>query len=185
MYVPYIISVIRSAKDEHAAEHSHEKQGAVAMHFILAIAAIFGIIVSARIALVNGEKIGLALGISPLALGVILFAFGTSLPELAISLSATFKKNADVTIGEVYASNIFTQFVVLGICALIRPIDISQSVLGFAMPFLILAAITIQIFITTGRRLNRIEAAILLIMYMVFAATNFFKVPSLDTLIGW
>lgn len=74
---------------------------------------------------------------------------------------------------------------VLGICALIRPINISQSVLGFAMPFLILAAITIQIFITTGRKLNRIEAAILMIMYIVFAATNFFNVPSLDILIGW
>lgn len=184
-YIPYIISVIRSSKSDVSQHYDHELKGNIFIHFVLAIVAIFGIIVSARLALDNGEKIGLALGISPLALGVILFAFGTSLPELAIALSATFKNKAEVTIGEVYASNIFTQFIVLGICALIRPIDISRSVIDFAMPFLILASVTIQIFITSGRRLNRAEAAILMIMYMVFAATNFFKVPGIDALIGW
>lgn len=184
-YIPYIISVIRSAKSDSSGHQAHDVKGNMVLHFVLAIVAIFGIIISAKIALEHGEKIGLALGISPLALGVILFAFGTSLPELAISLSATFKNKAEVTIGEVYASNIFTQFVVLGICALIRPIDISQSVIGFAMPFLILAGVTIQIFITSGRRLSRTEAAILMLMYCVFAATNFFKVPGLDALIGW
>lgn len=183
-YIPYIISVIRSSKKDTLEHQAHELSGNMVLHFVLAIVAIFGIIISARLALDNGEKIGLALGISPLALGVILFAFGTSLPELAISLSATFKNKAEVTIGEVYASNIFTQCVVLGTCALIRPIDISQSVIGFAMPFLILAGVTIQIFITSGRRLSRTEAAILMLMYVVFAATNFFKVPGLDTLIG-
>jgi cation:H+ antiporter len=183
-YVPYIITVIKKAKADRP-EKSEKPAGRIWLHALLSVAAILGVILGAKIALDNGEKVGLALGIPPLALGVILFAFGTSLPELAISLSATFKKKADVTIGEVYASNIFTQLVVLGVCALIRPIEISSGIIGFAMPFLILAGVFIQIFITSGRKLNRLEAAALMAMYAVFAASSFFKLPTLDALIGW
>ncbi|MCK7475609.1 MAG: hypothetical protein MZV49_24000 [Rhodopseudomonas palustris] len=106
-------------------------------------------------------------------MGVVLFAFGTSLPELAISLSATFGRKADVTIGEVYASNIFTQLVVLGICCLIAPIAVSGTLLAFAMPFLILASGVIQLFVTSGLRLNRLEALGLLGFYALFAASQF------------
>jgi len=183
-YVPYIISVIRKAVAERP-EPSGKPEGRIGLHVLLALVAIAGVILGAKLALDNGEKLGLALGIPPLALGVILFAFGTSLPELAISLSATFKKKADVTIGEVYASNIFTQLVVMGVCALIRPVEISSGILSFAMPFLVLAGVLIQIFITSRKTLNRWEAAVLMAMYGVFAATSFFKLPSLDALIGW
>jgi cation:H+ antiporter len=183
-YAPYIVTVIRDAM-KHKAQIQERPKGKMLVHGLLAIAAVFGVILSAKLALDNGENLGLALGIPPLTLGVVLFAFGTSLPELAISLSATFKKKADITIGEVYASNIFTQLVVLGICALIRPVEISSGVLGFAMPFLILAAVLIQIFITSGRKLNRFEAAALMGMYGLFAASNFFKLPTLDALIRW
>ncbi len=183
-YLPYIVSVILKARSQ-KSERREKPQGKMWLHVLLSIAGIAGIIISAKVALDSGQFLGLALGIPPLALGVILFAFGTSLPELAISLSATFKKKADVTIGEVYASNIFTQLVVLGICALVSPIAVSKEMLGFAMPFLILAAVLIQIFVTSGRKLNRIEAAVLMGMYGLFVASNFWKLPSLDSLIGW
>jgi len=183
-YIPYIITVMRAAKKD-AHEHHTKPEGRMPVHLLFAVAAIFGIILSAKLALDNGQKVGAALGIPPLALGVILFAFGTSLPELAISLSATIKNKASVTIGEVYASNIFTQLVVLGVCALIRPIEISTGIITFAMPYLILAGVVIQIFITSGRKLNRLEAAALMGMYILFAASNFFKLPGLDQLVGW
>ncbi|MCX7024536.1 MAG: sodium:calcium antiporter [Spirochaetes bacterium] len=183
-YVPYIVTVVRKAMLE-KDEHREKPEGKIWLHALLAVLAVLGIIVSAKLALDNGERLGLALGIPAVALGVILFAFGTSLPELAISLAATFRKKADVTISEVYASNIFTQLVVLGICALIRPIAISAGILGFAMPFLILAAVVIQIFITSGRILSRREAVILMLMYGIFAVSNFVPLPSLTKIIGW
>ncbi len=184
-YVPYLLTVIRDAMKEMKDAPRVKPEGRMWLHVLIAAAAIFGIIFSAKLALDNGEKLGLALGIPAVALGVILFAFGTSLPELAISLAATFKKNADVTIGEVYASNIFTQLVVLGICALMSPIDISAGILGFAMPYLVVAAVVIQMFITTQRLLSRWESAILMGMYALFAVSNFVKLPSLTQLIGW
>jgi cation:H+ antiporter len=128
---------------------------------------------------------GRALGIPALAMGVLLFSFGTSLPELTISLSATFKRKSDVTIGEVYASNIFTQLVVLGICCLIRPLTVDPSLVTFGIPFLILAAVVIQVFVTSGRKLNRFEAVGLLVFYALFAASQFRPLPSLESLLGF
>lgn len=187
LYIPYMLSVLKSAKS-HGPEHQESPDkniGKLVLNIFLALLGVGGIVLGAQLAVENGQIIGTAVGIPPLALGVILFAFGTSLPELAISLSATFKGKADVTIGEVYASNIFTQLVVLGLCCLISPIVVGGAILGFAMPFLILAAVMIQIFVTSGLRLNRLEAAGLLVMYIIFALTSFFPVPSLDALVGW
>lgn len=192
LYIPYIVTVLKAART--GAEDSLEvvepvkpakSIREVVLDMVFALAGIGGIVLGAKFAVDYGQALGEAAGIPPLALGVILFAFGTSLPEMAISLSATFKGKADVAIGEVYASNIFTQLVVLGVCALIAPIAVSQSILGFAMPFLVLAAVTIQVFITSGLRLNRIEALGLLGMYVVFALNSFHPLPGLDKLIGW
>ena len=185
-YIPYIVSVVRgSARGRESGATEGGKPGRMWLHVVLSLAAIAGIVLGARFALSSGQSLGEMAGIPALALGVILFAFGTSLPELSISLAATLRKKASVTIGEVYASNIFTQLVVLGVCALISPLAVSAKMLHFAMPFLILAAVIIQIFITSGRKLNRIEAAILLVLYAVFAVSSFMDLPSLDELVGW
>ncbi len=188
VYIPYIVTVLRAAAKEAKARGDVPRPidlRALLIHIAVALMAVAGVIVSSRMVLDSGEKLGLALGIPALAIGVILFAFGTSLPEMAIALSATIKRKADVTIGEVYASNIFTQLVVLGICCLISPIQVGDGLIGFAMPFLILAAGIIQIFVTTGLRLNRWEAAGLLILYLVFVLSNFTKLPSLEQLFGF
>lgn len=188
VYLPYIASVIRSAlKESREREKGAQTKNkrTLTLNIVLALAAVAGIVFASRITLESGEKLGLALGIPALAVGVILFAFGTSLPELAIALSATIKRKADVTIGEVYASNIFTQLVVLGICCLIAPIQVGEGLIGFAMPFLILASGIIQVFVTTGLRLNRWEAAGLLVLYGVFALSNFTKLPSLEQVLGF
>lgn len=188
LYLPYMVTVIRAAlREARAKKIQTERVGRrqLVVNLGLALLAVVGIIFSSKAALDNGEKLGLALGIPALALGVILFAFGTSLPELAISLSATFKKKAAVTIGEVYASNIFTQLVVLGVCCLIAPISVSEGLVRFAMPFLILASVIIQIFVTTGLKLNRWEAAGLLLLYGIFALSNFLKLPDLEKIFGF
>ncbi len=117
LYVPYIVSVIRQAKRESAESkqtEAIEKDKKIALHILVVLAAIGGIILGAKITLMGGESLGARLGISPLAMGILIFALGTSLPELAIALSATFKNKGDISIGEIYASNIFTALFVLG-----------------------------------------------------------------------
>lgn len=186
-YIPYVLGVLRTARegvDPARPEGPHRRRG-LALAITLSVVGIAGVIGGSKLALDSGTALGEAAGIPAIALGVVLFAFGTSLPELAISLSATFKRKADVTIGEVYASNIFTQLVVLGICCLIAPITVSPAMTRFAMPLLVLATVIIQIFVTTDLRIKRIEALGLLAFYAVFAASQFADLPSPEDLLGF
>lgn len=185
LYLPYVLSVLKTARVEDTREHATRAPAPRAKAAVFAALGIFIVIAGSKIALDSGASLGAALGIPPLAMGVLLFAFGTSLPELTISLSATFKHKSDVTIGEVYASNIFTQLVVLGICCVIRPITVEPALISFAMPFLILAAVVIQVFVTTGLKINRIEALGMLGFYVLFAISQFRPLPSLESLLGF
>lgn len=184
LYVPYILSVLKTAT--HGIEQPAGRSRRLpAVPFLLSVAGIAGVILASKLALDSGTELGVAMGIPTVALGVVLFAFGTSLPELTISLSATFRRKADITIGEVYASNIFTQLVVLGVCALWAPIEVSPAMVGFAMPLLILAAGVIQVFVTSDLRLVRWEAVGLLLFYAVFAAAQFTELPTIRSLVGF
>ncbi len=185
LYLPYVLSVLKTARVDDTHEHATRAPAPRAKAAVFAALGIFIVIAGSKIALDSGASLGAALGIPPLAMGVLLFAFGTSLPELTISLSATFKHKSDVTIGEVYASNIFTQLVVLGICCVIRPITVEPALISFAMPFLILAAVVIQVFVTTGLKINRIEALGMLGFYVLFAISQFRPLPSLESLLGF
>ncbi|HOS40650.1 MAG TPA: sodium:calcium antiporter [Spirochaetota bacterium] len=171
LYAPYIVTVIRDARRNRERDAATEAPARVRVAIAVALeaAGIAGVIVGANLALQSGQSIGAALGIPPLVLGAILFAFGTSLPEMSIALSATFKKKAEISIGEIYASNIFTALAVLGICAIIAPMTITDKrLLSFDIPFLILAGVIVQIFVTTGSRFNRLEALAILVLYLVF-----------------
>ncbi|OQB39082.1 MAG: Inner membrane protein YrbG [Candidatus Hydrogenedentes bacterium ADurb.Bin179] len=185
LYLPYVLSVLKTAREE--AQNSPDGPREISKLWTSSgtVLGIFCIIAGSKIALDSGAVLGRTLGISSVIMGVLLFAFGTSLPELTISLSATFKKKSDVTIGEVYASNIFTQLVVLGLCCLFRPIEVAPALISFAMPFLIVASVVIQLFVTSGRRLNRIEALGLLGFYFLFAASQFWPLPSLESVLGF
>lgn len=187
VYVPYVNSVLRKAHEsvEFPVADFARKRSRLSIAVLLVLVGIVGVAGSSRLAVDSGTTLGTAMGIPAIAMGVVLFAFGTSLPELAISLSATFKKKADVTIGEVYASNIFTQLVVLGICCLIKPIEIAEGMTRFAMPFLVLAAVVIQIFVTSDLKLKRLEAAGLLVFYFVFALSQLTELPSIESVLGF
>lgn len=186
VYIPYVLSVLKSARSQSGrTPPSGRSSTSIVRPALFSIVGIAGVIIGSKIALDSGSQLGAALGIPPLALGILLFAFGTSLPELTISLSATFKRKSDVTIGEVYASNIFTQLVVLGVCALIRPMTIDPSLISFAMPFLILAAVVIQIFVTTERKVNRLEALGILMFYALFAISQFRPLPTIESIVGF
>lgn len=184
LYTPYIIAVIRdaiqdSAKKKKTGSDRPAKNSKIALHFIIGIASILGIVYGAKTALVSGEAIGRAVGLSAVVLGIVIFAFVASLPELAIALAATFRKKSDITIGEIYASNIFTALFVLGLCALITPLILFENPLipsvlvKYDIPFLILAGVIIQIFVTTGSRLRRAEALLILALYVYFVLTHF------------
>lgn len=88
--------------------------------------------------LVKGAaSLAASIGISPLVVGLTVVAFGTSAPELAVSVMSAFKGQADLAVGNVIGSNIFNILVILGISAMIIPLTVHAQLVRFDVPVMI------------------------------------------------
>jgi cation:H+ antiporter len=88
--------------------------------------------------LVRGAaRLASAVGVSPLVIGLTVVAFGTSSPELAVSLIATAHGQADIAIGNVVGSNIFNVLFILGVSALVAPLAVSRQLVRLDVPIMI------------------------------------------------
>ena len=88
--------------------------------------------------LVRGaSKLAVAVGISPLLVGLTVVAYGTSTPELAVSVQAGLDGRPDVAVGNVVGSNIFNVLLTLGVCALLLPLAVAQQLVRREVPIMI------------------------------------------------
>ncbi len=88
--------------------------------------------------LVRGAaRLATTVGISPLVVGLTVVAFGTSSPELAVSVMSAYKGGADLALGNVVGSNIFNVLVILGLSAVIVPLVVAQQLVRFDVPVMI------------------------------------------------
>ncbi|MBL4695010.1 calcium/sodium antiporter [Candidatus Gracilibacteria bacterium] len=99
-------------------------------------------------------------------------AIGTSLPELAVSIIAIKKGKADIAIGNITGSNIFNILGVMGIPALIGPLEIPQEVITFHIPALLLVTI-LYIFITIDKEISQWEGITLLMLFVAYLGKTF------------
>ncbi|MEE8336374.1 MAG: sodium:calcium antiporter, partial [Candidatus Neomarinimicrobiota bacterium] len=77
------------------------------------------------------------LGVSDLAIGMSIVAFGTSLPELSTSVMAAFHREHGISIGNIIGSNLFNILSVLGIASMLSPLDAPHSIFSMEIPFMI------------------------------------------------
>lgn len=114
-------------------------------------------------------------GISETVIGLTIVAIGTSLPELVATLAAALKGRSDVAFGNIVGSNIYNILGILGVTALIHPITIPADVGITDWAVLIGSAILLVVFALTGRRITRLEGAILLTAYVAYTAFLFIR----------
>ena len=115
------------------------------------------------------------LGVSPLLVGLTIVAFGTSAPELAVSLTAALQGANEIAVGNVVGSNIFNLLVVAGLSAVVCPLVMDRTLMRRDWPLSLLAAVVLCVMIAPDLTLSRIEGIILLVF---FAATLFFQIRS-------
>lgn len=109
-------------------------------------------------------------------IGVTVVALGTSAPELVASIVAAVRKQSDISIGNLIGSNIFNVFAVIGITAIVTPIEVSDQVLNFDMLWMLgIAALLIPIFIF-GKRIGRFKGIILFLSYVAYVAVILMKI---------
>lgn len=107
------------------------------------------------------------LGVSPLVIGLTIVAFGTSLPELAVSVTAALSGSNEIAVGNVTGSNIFNLLVVAGVSAIIAPLTIDRFLIKRDWPASILAAALLGVFLLFGNNISRLEAVILLVIFAI------------------
>lgn len=133
---------------------------------ILGLAMLIG---GGQLVVDNAIQIAQHYGLSEKLIGLTILAAGTSLPELATSCVAAYKKNTDIAIGNVVGSNIFNIFFILGVTGLIHPIPYN-SAMNFDLKVLGASTVILLIFMFTlsTRKLDRWEAFLLLAGYIAY-----------------
>lgn len=134
----------------------------------------FGTLLVGADLLVDGSiEIARALGISEVVIGITLVAFGTSLPELAVSVVSVLKGEHGLAIGNIVGSNIFNMLAVIGVAAVIQPSPLAPSVLSLHM--FVMVAFTLVLFAMTydydGKsELSRVEGFALFAAYAAYSS---------------
>jgi len=120
--------------------------------------------------LIHGSvRLSLRLGITPLVIGLTVVAFGTSTPELFVSLRANLGGNGDIALGNIIGSNIFNIAVILGLAGLIHPITIASQLIRQDIPVMIAATILFVV-VSMGLVIERPEGAVLFALLLVYIA---------------
>ena len=132
------------------------------------------LVVSSRALVWGAVEIARTLGVSDLLIGLTIVAIGTSLPELASSIAAARKGENDLALGNINGSNLFNTLAVVGLAAIVSPMDAIEKAVAYRdMPLMI--ALTVALIVLGFRRkgdgrLNRIAGAILLVVYVGYLA---------------
>jgi cation:H+ antiporter len=130
-----------------------------------------GLLIAGAELLVKGaSRVAAGVGISPLVIGLTIVAFGTSSPELAVSVASAFSGQANIAVGNVVGSNIFNVLFILGISAAIAPLIVAQQLIRLDVPLMIGVSIVAMAFAFDGT-INRFEGIVLfagIVAYTVF-----------------
>ncbi len=126
---------------------------------------LLGVIFGGDLVTEHASNIAVNLGMSEMLVGLSIIALGTSLPELVTSVVAAFKKEADIALGNIIGSNIFNILLVLGLSAVISPIQLSWLGLVDIVLLFLITLITL-IFAFTNRTISRLEGMMMLMIYV-------------------
>jgi len=126
----------------------------------------------ANFAVDSASQIARSFGVSEWVIGLLLVAMGTSLPELAVSIQAAKKGNADMIIGNIIGSNVANFTMVIGLAAIVNPLKVDFSANAFdIMTALILTVMLV--FVTANKLYNRSTGIVFLLMMMLVLENSF------------
>lgn len=139
-------------------------------HIALLLLGLVILVVGADLMVRGAARLAVSLGISPLVVGLTVVAFGTSAPELAVSVGATLSGAPDLAIGNVVGSNIANVLLILGISALITPLVVAEQIIRQEIPIMIGASLLLVV-MALDADISRFEGGVLfalVVAYTVF-----------------
>ncbi len=176
-FVLFMFYILKTAKlDQAVADEGDAKMLSMwkAVSFVaLGLAAlVFG----GRLVTDNAVEIAQAFSLSEKLIGLTILAAGTSLPELATSVMAAYKRNTDIAIGNVVGSNIFNIIFILGVNGSIRSVNYNDVMnVDFFLLFMGTVGLLLFMFTFKKHKLDRIEAAMFLVAYVGYVVFLFYR----------
>jgi cation:H+ antiporter len=171
LFALFIWFFIYCAKKERIKVNSFE-EGASKKNILLIIGGILGVVLGAWLLIESSVAIAHFFGIPEMIIALSMVAVGTSLPELVVSIVASYKNESDIAVGNVLGSNVFNIFFVLGAVALLIPLNAADSI-DHLIILIVVTAVMLPIFYTKCT-ISRIKGVFLLILYALFIWYTFF-----------
>lgn len=172
LLVSFMIWTIRKSRKEFCEYSKDVKQPriSVPLSLLLIVAASLGLYFGANLLVESAKNIAMDFGVSERVVALTLVAFGTSVPELATSTVAAFKKEMDISVGNIIGSNIFNIFGVLGVTSIIHPIKVSQHIISFDIIWMVSLALLLFLLILPLKRgkLHRWKGVLLFGIYLLY-----------------
>ena len=140
--------------------------------FVWLLLGILALLFGSRMMVEGAVNLARAIGVSELVIAITLVAFGTSLPELAASLSAAYHRETDLAIGNIVGSNIANLLLILGLTALIQPIAVRSAEVRLEF-FVMIAFAALLLPFLRRHQLGRLQSALFLGAYIAFIVYSF------------
>jgi cation:H+ antiporter len=154
---------IEGSIPRHDAEHAR-------WDWVRVVGGLVALSFGGHLTIQHGSALATDLGVSPVIIGLLVVAIGTSLPELVTSIIAAMRNEADLCVGSVIGSNIFNSLFVLPVSALVRPLPIPAFITVDVFVSLAFAAALLPIFFWRGARMGRVAGAIFITSYVAYMA---------------
>lgn len=154
-------------KNNRAASEGQEG-GQLAKEILLLMAGIGVLSYGAKLFVDGAVQLAQQLGISEVAIGMSIVALGTSLPELATSTMAALRRQSGISIGNIIGSNLFNLLSVIGLAAILRPLEAPRSILSFEIPVMVAFGIVLIPVTLLPQPISRLTSLGLLLAYGLF-----------------
>lgn len=129
---------------------------------------MIGLPLGASLLVDNATVIAKEFGVSDTVIGLTLVAIGTSLPELATTVMAALRRQADVALGNVIGSNMFNLLAIIGIASFVGPIEVDPAFLQFDLWVMLGASLLLIPFVYLGQNLTRVWGIALTVLYATY-----------------
>ncbi len=168
VFFTFIAVALRQAQAD--TSRTVVRKGSVWRYAGLTLLGIIVLVIGSELMVRGGIELATRFGVSNAVIGLTLVAFGTSLPELATSVTAALKGESEISIGNVLGSNIFNLGLVVGTAFTIRPATVPAFVIRQDLPFLMLATFIVGAIVVRDGRISRAEGAMMLVLVSAYVA---------------
>ena len=171
-YSAYLFSLFYM-RAEIPDEAHEDEQLAIWKSWVVLAVGLGLLLIAAELTVVSASSFAAEMGMSNIAVSAIVIGMGSSLPELSVSFVALLRKRGGLSVGNLIGSNVLDTLLVPGIAAVISPLLVPAAILWIDLPVLIVVSLLVLGFLYLSKRgIRSIEAAILLTIYIAYAAVR-------------